>query len=260
MGEAGRASARAGRSLVRADILGRMSGTTLQRLPAAYAPTRGALHRLAVYVISPAQRLVNGEIIMRPTPGGFSTFEFGDGRTVGVRGDRLVVNGAEHPITSLRAAAELVGIEPDTEQQDQFDVPPYGDLDEQLPVEEDAALALGDWYAFAAQALEALRSLATEEDDATIVRLWPEHFDVAIDMGNGDAGRRATYGASPGDRHHDEPYIYASPWAGRIDGFFDDPEFRGASLLRPQLEREADPGRAAVEFLRDAWTRVQAQG
>ncbi|HYW29375.1 MAG TPA: hypothetical protein VE824_06185 [Gaiellales bacterium] len=237
-----------------------MSATALQPLPAAYAPTRDALHRLAVYVISPAQRLVNGEIIMRPTPGGFSTFEFGDKRTVGVRGDLLVVDGAEHPITSLRAAAGLVGIEPDVGQQEQFDVPPHGDLDETLAVDRDAATALGDWYAFAAGALEALGAGASADDDASIVRLWPEHFDVAIDLGDGAGGHRATYGASPGDRHHAEPYLYASPWAGRIDGFFDDPEFKGATLLRSQLEREADPARAAVEFLREARRRVQAHG
>jgi hypothetical protein len=237
-----------------------MSTTALQPLPAAYGTTRDALHRLAVYVISPAQRAVNGEIIMRPAPGGFSTFEFGDGRVVGVSGDRLVIDGAEHPITSLRAAAELVGLEPDLAQQGQFDVPPYGDLDEQLSVDADASAALGDWYAFAADALEALRGDAIAADDATIVRIWPEHFDAAIDMGDGDRGRRATFGASPGDRHYDEPYIYASPWAGRIDGFFDDPAFKGAALRRSRLERAPDPLRAAVQFLREARMRVQMHG
>ena len=234
-----------------------MSTTALRPLPATYATTRDALHRLAVYVISPAQRLVNGEIIMRPSPGGFSTFEFGDARTVGVRLDRLVIDGVEHPITSLRAAAALVGIEPDVGQQEQFDVPPHGDLDELLPVEPGAASALGDWYAFANEVLEALRTDAAAEDDATIVRIWPEHFDAAIDLGDGDRKRRATYGASPGDRHYDEPYLYASPWAGRIDGFFEDPTFKGAALRRSQLEGATDPVRAAVEFLQEARMRVQ---
>src|SRR5204863_7864984 len=160
------------------------------------------------------QRLVNGEIIMRPTPAGFSTFEFGDDRVVGIRADRLVIDGAEHPIGSLRAAAGLVGIEPDVGQQEQFDVPAHGDLDQRLPVQADAAIALGDWYAFAAEVLEALRADASGGDDATIVRIWPEHFDAAIDMGDGEHARRATYGASPGDRSYEEPYIYASPWAG----------------------------------------------
>lgn len=235
-----------------------MSTTALQPLPAAYGTTRDALHRLAVYVISPAQRLVNGEIIMRPTPGGFSTFDLGDGEVVGVRGDRLVVDGSEHPIGSLRTAARLVGIEPDLGQQDQFDVPPYGDLDELLPVHTEAGIALGDWYAFAAETLETLRADAADGDDPTIVRIWPEHFDAAIDLGNAERRHRATYGASPGDRHYDEPYLYASPWAGRIDQFFDDPGFKGAALRRSQLENAPDPARAAVEFFREAHARVQS--
>jgi hypothetical protein len=237
-----------------------MRSRTLQPLPAAYASTRDALHRLAVYVISPAQRRANGEIIMRPSPGGFSTFEFGDGRMVGVRGDRLVVDGAEHPISSLNDAARLVGIEPDVGQQEQFDVPPHGDLDELLAVDAESAAALGDWYAFANEALEALRSDAAPDDDATIVRIWPEHFDAAVDMGDNERSRRATYGASPGDRHYDDPYLYASPWAGRIHSFFDDPTFKGAALRRSQLAAESDAGRAAVRFLREARTRVQAHG
>jgi hypothetical protein len=169
-------------------------------LPEAFAETRDALHRLAVYVISPAQRLVNGEIIMRATPGGFSTFPF-EGRVVGVDGIELVVDGARHPIGSLSAAARAVGIEPDTGQQEQF--------------------------------------------------------DAAIDMGDRSAGRRATYGASPGDGHHAEPYLYASPWEGRINPFFDDAGFRGAACTYSQLLVSPDPEAAGIAFLRDARALVQ---
>ena len=35
--------------------------TLLKPLPAAYERTLADLHRLAVYVVSPAQRLVNGD-------------------------------------------------------------------------------------------------------------------------------------------------------------------------------------------------------
>jgi hypothetical protein len=236
-----------------------MSTTTMPGLPATFATTRDALHRLAVYVISPAQRLVNGEIILRATPGGFSTFPF-DGRVVGVDGGELVVDGGRFPIGSLSAAAAAAGIAPDTAQQEQFDVPPHGDLDAPLGVDPAAARALGEWYAFATDALEALRAGAAPADDVTIVRIWPEHFDAAIDMGDGDAGRRATYGASPGDGHHAEPYVYASPWAGRIDGFFDDPGFRGAARTHSQLAASGDPHAAAVAFLTEARDRVARHG
>ncbi len=233
-----------------------MSTTSLTPLPATYTETTEALHRLAVYVIAPAQRLQNGEIILRSTPGGFSTFEF-NGRVIGVDGDVLVVDETRLPITSLNAAAEAVGIAPDVAQQEQFDVPPHGELDERLTVDRAAALALGEWYAFVTAALDTLRAEAGPNDDTSIVRIWPEHFDAAIDIGDNTAGRRGTYGGSPGDGHHAEPYLYASPWAGRIDEFFGDPSFKGASLLHSQLMAERDPMSAAVAFLREARDRIQ---
>jgi hypothetical protein len=235
------------------------NATVLKPLPASYAQTRADLHRLAVYVVSPAQRLVNGEIIMESTHGGFSTFEY-DGHVTRVVDDRLVVDGAAHPLTTLRAAAAALGIEPDVAQQEQFDVPPHGDLDEPLRIDLASAAVLADWFEFATEALEGLRSHALPEDDVTIVRIWPEHFDAAIDMGDNASGRRATYGGSPGDGHHAEPYLYASPWAGRIDDFFDDPTFKGASLLYSDLLAAPDPAAAAADFLREARDRVQRHG
>src|SRR6185437_12838696 len=107
---------------------------------------------------------------------------------------------------------------------------------------------LGAWFAYGTAVLEAIRADAGADEDASIVRIWPEHFDAAIDLGDQAAGRSATYGASPGDRHHPEPYLYASPWAGRIDGFFDDPGFKGAARTYSQLAASPDPRAAAVAF------------
>jgi hypothetical protein len=229
--------------------------TALPPIPAAYARTLADLHRLAVYAVSPAQRLVNGEIIMQSTHGGFSTFEY-DGHVARVVDDRLVVDGAAHPITTLRAAAAALGIEPDIGQQERFDVPPHGDLDEPLGIDLTAAGVVAEWFEFATEVLDALRAGSEPDDDATIVRIWPEHFDAAIDMGNADASRRATYGGSPGGRHHREPYLYVSPWAGRIDPFFDDPTFKGASLTYAELRAAPDAEHAAAEFLEEARGRV----
>ena len=73
----------------------------IQALPSTFAQTRDALHHLAVYVISPTQRLATGnEIVLRPTPAGFGTPPFGpDDRAVRVDG-------------SLNDAARLCGIAP----------------------------------------------------------------------------------------------------------------------------------------------------
>jgi hypothetical protein len=235
------------------------NATVLKPLPESYGQTTADLHRLAVYVVSPAQRLVNGEIILESTHGGFSTFPY-DGHVTRVVDDRLVVDGAAHPITSLRAAAAALGIEPDVAQEERFDVPPHGGLDEPLRIDLAAAAVLAEWFEFATEALEGLRAHAGPGDDVTIVRIWPEHFDAAIDMGDQAAGRRATYGGSPGDRHHAEPYLYASPWAGRIDDFFGDPTFKGASLLYSDLLAALDPAAAAAEFLAEARDRVRRHG
>lgn len=229
----------------------------LKPLPETYERTVADLHRLAVYVVSPAQRLVNGEIIMRSTHGGFETFEY-DGHVTRVVDDRLVLDGAAHPITTLREAARFLGIEPDVGQEEEFDVPPAGDVDEPLRIDLTASGALAEWFEFATGMLEALRADASPADDATIVRIWPEHFDVAIDMGDASVSRRATYGGSPGDRHHAEPYLYASPWAGRVDPFFADPGFRGAALTYSDLLAAPDAERAASEFLAEARRRIDA--
>jgi len=211
-----------------------------------------------VYVISPAQRLTNGEIILRATPGGFGTAMMADGG-VRVDGTELVAERSGEtrrtPITSLAEMAAFVGTEPDLTQQELFDVPPYGDLDERLAVEAAGAANLAEWYAFVSELLEAIRGEAAAEDDVSPVRLWPEHFDAAIDLGDQDAGRRATYGGSPGDGHHDQPYLYVSPWAGRIDDFFGDPSFEGASLTHAEIVAGADP----AAFLHEARRRIRSR-
>jgi hypothetical protein len=227
----------------------------MRPLSPAFGETRDALHRLAVYVISPAQRLVNGEIILAATPGGFGTATLPDGQ-IRVKGTDMVVERgtmrSRAPITSLNEMAALAGIEPDVSQQQQFDVPPHGDLDAPLAIDARAAEDLAAWFRFTTDVLESLRADAGADDDVSPVRLWPEHFDAAIDQGDEAARQRATYGGSPGDAAHAEPYLYASPWAGRIDAFFADPHFGGASLPYAALLRGAD-GEA---FLREARRRI----
>jgi hypothetical protein len=237
----------------------------LRPLPPTYGDTTRSLHRLAVYVISPAQRFANDEIILRATPGGFGTFPFGDrDRVVRVDGGQLVVEEgaaeiASSPIGTIASAAQILGIDPDLAQQELFDVPPAGDIHAPLHVDPAAAEALHRWYAFAENVLEELRSDAAPQDDVTSVRLWPEHFDSAIDLGEQGAGRRATYGGSPGDRHHPEPYLYAAPWEGRIDPFFDDRGFRGRALGYDELLKADDPREAALAFLRHARALIGAR-
>src|SRR5215217_7554544 len=60
--------------------------------------------------------------------------------------------------------------------------------DAPLELDDAAAGALARWYAFADATLRELGGTPV---------LWPEHFDIAIDLGDEAAGRRATYGFSP---------------------------------------------------------------
>src|SRR6266545_3131429 len=98
----------------------------LPPLPPAYADTRLALHRLVVYVASPARQRVNGKMALRWTFGGLGTPFFGDDEQVRVAGAGLVrqrgpaAEAAE--ITTLNAAAELVlDGPPDLAWAEQFD-------------------------------------------------------------------------------------------------------------------------------------------
>jgi len=222
-----------------------MEAKPLLPLSAGFADTVVALHLVAERVVAPARKPEN-EIALEPTPGGFGTPEFefeGSRRRVRVEGPELVheVDGSERraPLNSLAAAGALVA-----------DLLPAGTelSDEPLVVDPDAALALGRWYAFGAAALSRLLAAHGPEDEPTPARLWPEHFDLAIDLGSEAGGARATYGFSPGDEVHPEPYIYVGPWVSRSGELWRASGFDGAELGYAELQATVDQGAAASEF------------
>ena len=102
--------------------------------------------------------------------------------------------------------------------------------------------------------------MSTAETQTAWYRIEPGELELDSLTTVVAAGRRATYGGSPGDGHHPEPYLYASPWAGRIDSFFDDPGFKGAALPYADLLTAADPAKTALQFLREARDRVRRHG
>ncbi|MDQ1395436.1 MAG: hypothetical protein QOG64_695, partial [Acidimicrobiaceae bacterium] len=95
-----------------------------------------------------------------------------------------------------------------------------------------------------------LRAEATVEEDPARVQLWPEHFDIAVDIGS--PGSRANFGGSPGDEAHPEPYLYVGPWEQREGSFWNEPF--GASLSYSAIAAGADP----LEFLRAARDQLRA--
>lgn len=203
----------------------------LEPLPGSFSETRESLHKVAEAVVSPA-RMPPNEIALRYTRGGFGTpFFEQDGKDCQVR--------IEH--------GELVRQRGREEKR------------EPLPgVDPPAATALGDLYGFACSALEELRG-EEADGDPSLVQLWPEHFDIAFELGSEQRGQRANYGVSPGDADHDEPYLYVGPWNAEVSGeLWNATAFKGAELLYSELLEAADQRKAALGFMEERCHALQA--
>jgi hypothetical protein len=220
----------------------------------AFATTRHSWHALAEHVVSGARHRATGKIGLRFVRGGFGTPFFGDDEAVRVVGGGIVHTVGDHearaPITTLGNAGMFLRVAVGV--PDQLFMPVTdGDPDRTLAIDEEAAVALADWFGFATGVLAQMR-VDCAAGAPSLVQLWPEHFDISIDAGDEASGRRATFGASPGDAEHPEPYLYVSVWEpGRVnrgDVYWNEPF--GASLPYDALLRAPDQREAAFEFLR----------
>lgn len=219
-------------------------GRPVPVLPPAFATTRRALHAVAEHLLAPCRYAETGRIGLRFSYHGFGTPFFGADRQVRVEDGVLVDGDRRLPLTTIGEAAAFLGMAPGA--------PPgvYApttacDPDDALEVDVTAAGVLGDWFGLGASVLEQLRAGAAAGDEPSRVQLWPEHFDLALDLG--PEGRRANYGASPGDDEHPEPYLYVGPWDRSGlggDPFWNEPF--GASLPYSALVAGVDP----LAFLR----------
>lgn len=229
----------------------------LVSLPASFGETRSSLHALAEHVVAPARYQANGKIGLRFTKGGFGTPFFVPGTSGSdcqVRiddGELVVCSGIatrRSPVTTLGDAARFVGLASPGAPAAVYTPTTPGDASTMRLVDRVAAHALGEWYGFCASVLEQLRS---ESGDASLVQLWPEHFDLAVDLGDQEVGGRANFGGSPGDEGHLEPYLYIGPWAPQVGAFWN--ESFGASLSYQSLlaiDRADDQRARALAFLR----------
>ena len=200
----------------------------LEPLPGAFADTRKTLHRLAEEVVAP-ERMPANEIALRYTRGGFGTPFFVEGGQADGADCQVRVEGAE-----------LVRQRGDEERREAIE-----------GADPDAARVLGDFYGFACSVLEELRAEEADADPSQ-VQLWPEHFDIAFELGDEQGGRRANHGASPGDDDHDEPYLYVGPWTAEVSGpLWNASGFSGAELTYAELLAAPDARRLALDFLRE---------
>lgn len=234
----------------------------LEPLPENFVTTRQALHQIAFFAIAPARYKATGRMGLRATPGGFGTPEF-EGKVARVEGDQLVHsqdgNVATQTITTIREAAQFFGVDYEAEWFADFHDPlAPADPDDPLKTSLEAGLALGAWFSFGTDVLNELRSHGTEDDDISEVQLWPEHFDPATELGDYEKGQRTSYGASPGDADHPEPYLFVASWSevDRSNPYWNDPFFGGASLGYADLLSSEDPAKRAIEFLLQGYRQL----
>jgi hypothetical protein len=230
-------------------------------------PALRTLHLVGVHVVARARQQATGRFSLRVTPGGFGTPEFGaDSRRVRVAHGTLIVeadapgapSSTAHAIhgTSMRALATAAGVDLGAGLDVGRDTPDMGDPDAPLELEPAGAGDLVEWFRIVAAALDSVVATVPPTSGASLARLWPEHFDVAIDV-VAKPDVRVNLGGSPGDSFSGEPYLYVGPWTDDRpgDGDFWNAPF-GAALTRSQLAADDAVGSAAA-FLLDGFRRLQ---
>jgi hypothetical protein len=81
-----------------------------------------------------------------------------------------------------------------------------------LDVPKDALAELAKWYA---SSDEKLRAIEAARGNASTVRCWPHHFDIATLLtleGSGENAKTVGIGMTPGDGSYAEPYWYVNAW------------------------------------------------
>ena len=167
--------------------------------------SRRSLHAVAEQVLAGPQYRATGSIKLKVLPGGFGQ----DEGPLQVQGSALVSGTTRVPLSgTLADLAAAVGVSawaPDIYGEHAEFAP-----GEELAVDPAAAELLERWFAIGDAAL---RELAPDVERV----LWPEHFDVGIQLDE------VNYGASPGDATHPRPYAYVGPWTPREGEFWNAP-------------------------------------
>jgi hypothetical protein len=218
---------------------------TMTAPPSNLVVTRESLRAVACYAIAPARKARTGRIGLRPVGDGIGTPPFDDGTRISVTGDRLVAADRQVRITTVRAAAEFLGIAITPDPGVGRDLPRFAP-DDELDVDADTSRWLGTWYRYGAAQLD---RLATRLAQGTVseAQLWPEHFDLAVTVAI--RGAAVNIGFSPGDNHSPEPYVYVGPHdRSGLDGDYWNAPF-GATLTHVRLRTSSDPGSVTGAFI-----------
>jgi hypothetical protein len=159
--------------------------------------TRLSLHAVAELLMAGPQYERSASIELRVSPGGFATTRAPDLRVDEgdiVAGERRLAMDAR----SVSALAEDLGVGTRDLRDVYADGPELG-VSAVLRIDHSAAEEIARAYGMADVALARLAPKRRRI-------LWPEHFDVGIDVDE------VNYGVSPGDSRCSEPYAYVGPW------------------------------------------------
>ncbi len=113
-------------------------------------------------------------------------------------------------------AAELTG-EPLPGALEQAEEHPPVPCAEGRPLDAGDSSALAELERYYVDAALALGAVATSRPEASPLRLWPHHLDLAtlivLDPGaDPEQARSVGVGMQPGDEGYAEPYFYVTPW------------------------------------------------
>jgi hypothetical protein len=237
---------------------------------AATTSSRLVLQRVATHILSRARVAGAGQLSLRITPGGFGTPSFGPhSRRVRLANGRLVVEtetdaqslARSMPIagSTLRELADFAEVDLGAALFVGHDAPELGDIDEPISFDGNDVASITQWYRDVADMLDLVLAALPADADSTPARLWPEHFDVAVDA-SVRPDLRVNLGGSPGDGYSEEPYLYVGPWTGDRPG---DPGFWnapfGAVVTRAELVAaggDAGVVAAGTAFLLDGYGRL----
>lgn len=219
----------------------------------ALVTTRESLHRVAEHVLSAARKRATGhEIGLLAGPGGVRTPPLDEaGRVLALIGaDIAVVDGVDGdvirrtPLTTVRAAADFVGVQPGFPWTKHPPATPFTP-DERLSVDPRAAQDLAGWFDLGDRALALLAAQIAPGGEVR-AQIYPEHFDLAISVD------QVNYGASPGDENIPLPHLYVGPHQGppTRDGYWN--ASFGAYLTMPDVTSPED----ALTFFRAGRDRL----
>lgn len=235
----------------------------------ASSSARNELHRVAVHLVARARVEEASRFSLRVTPGGFGTPEMGpQGRRVRVAGAHLVVESDAPGAASTRSIAidgstlaelaSFAGVDLAGALDVGHDTPPTGDVHATIALDAAGADDLAEWFRQTAAIVDLVLHALPADAAPTLPRLWPEHFDIAIEA-QARPDLRVNLGGSPGDGSSEEPYLYVGPWTADRPG---DADFWNApyGAMRTRSQLAADPAgvvAAGAAFLIDGYGRLR---